>query len=205
MVHGMSTRKGTVVFLDDILAEATDVMHEAMRSNEAKYAQVEDPETTSAIIGSTAVKIQDLTGKRSNDYTFDIKRCTSFEGDFGPFIQYSHVRLCSVERKNPNVIVADSVDDIDLDVLNDPKVHDIIYHIALYPEIIASALKYSEPSTIVNWCFKLSHLIGSAWENIKVTGAAENEAQARLFLFVQVRSVLNSAMKLLSLTPIERM
>jgi arginyl-tRNA synthetase len=64
MVTGMSTRRGPVVFLDDILEEATETMHEQMRSNEAKYAQVEDPETTSAVIGSTAVKIQDLSGKR---------------------------------------------------------------------------------------------------------------------------------------------
>jgi arginyl-tRNA synthetase len=205
MVHGMSTRKGTVVFLDDILSEAKDVMHEAMRSHDAKYAQVEDPERTSAIIGSTAVKIQDLTGKRINDYNFDIKRCTSFEGDFGPFIQYSHVRLCSVERKNPNVPVAASVDEIDIAVLDEPKIHDVIYHIALYPEIVRNALKASEPSTIVNWCFKLSHLIGSAWESIKVTGAEDREARARLFLFVCIRQVLNSAMVMLSLTPIERM
>ena len=64
MVNGMSTRKGTVVFLKDILEEATVTMHEQMKSNEAKYAQVEDPETTSRIIGETAVKIQDMTGKR---------------------------------------------------------------------------------------------------------------------------------------------
>lgn len=205
MVHGMSTRKGTVVFLADILSDAKDVMHEQMKSNAAKYAQVEDPEGTSAIIGATAVKIQDLTGKRINDYTFDIKRCTSFEGDFGPFIQYSHVRLCSVERKNPNVPVADSVDEIDVSVLEDPKIHEVLYHLAAYPEIIKSALKFSEPSTIVNWCFKLSHLVGSAWETIKVSGAEDREARARLFLFVQIRNVLNHAMRTLSLTPIERM
>lgn len=64
LVHGMSTRKGTVVFLDDILEEAKETMHEQMKSNEAKYAQIEDPETTSQIIGTTAVKIQDLMGKR---------------------------------------------------------------------------------------------------------------------------------------------
>lgn len=205
MVHGMSTRRGTVVFLDDILNDAAEAMHDAMKANPEKYALVENPEETSRIIGSTAVKIQDMTGKRINDYNFDIKRCTSFEGDFGPFIQYSHVRLCSVERRNPNVVVPDSVDGIDVSVLSDAKIHDILYHLALYPDVIKTALKFSEPSTIVTWCFRLSHLVGSAWETIKVSGAPEKEAQARLFLFIQIRSVLNSAMRLLSLTPIERM
>ncbi|KAL7424485.1 arginyl-tRNA synthetase [Cryptotrichosporon argae] len=204
MVKGMSTRKGTVVFLDDILEDATEVMHEQMKSNEAKYAQVENPKETSAIIGSTAVKIQDMSGKRINDYTFNIKRCTSFEGDFGPFIQYSHVRLCSVQRKNPNVTVRD-IDDIDIGVLDDPKIHEVLYHLALYPDAVAAAHKFREPSTLVTWCFRLSHLVGSAWETIKVAGAPQHEAEARLFLFVQIRSVLASAMRMLSLTPIERM
>jgi len=64
MVNGMSTRRGTVKFLDDIIDEATDVMHEQMRSNEDKYAQVEEPERTSAVIGASAVKIQDMSAKR---------------------------------------------------------------------------------------------------------------------------------------------
>ena len=64
MVTGMSTRKGTVVFLDDILDEAKEVMHDVMKSNEAKYAQVEEPEVTSQVVGTTAVKIQDMMGKR---------------------------------------------------------------------------------------------------------------------------------------------
>lgn len=65
MVTGMSTRKGTVVFLNDILEEAKEKMHEQMRVNEEKYAQIEDPETTSDVVGQTAVKIQDMKGKRS--------------------------------------------------------------------------------------------------------------------------------------------
>jgi arginyl-tRNA synthetase len=142
---------------------------------------------------------------RVNDYNFDIKRCTSFEGDFGPFIQYSYVRLCSVQRKNPNVIVPTSVDEIDLSVLDDQKVHDIIMQLAIYPEAIAIAYAKREPSTLVTWCFKMSHLVGSAWETVKVSGATEEEARARLFLYVSVRDVLGHAMKLLSLTLIERM
>ena len=64
LVLGMSTRKGTVKFLDEILAEAKDSMHEQMAKNEAKYAQVEDPEYTSDVVGQTAVKIQDFGARR---------------------------------------------------------------------------------------------------------------------------------------------
>jgi arginyl-tRNA synthetase len=64
LVLGMSTRKGTVKFLDEILAEAKDSMHEQMARNAEKYAQIEDPEYTSDVVGQTAVKIQDMSARR---------------------------------------------------------------------------------------------------------------------------------------------
>jgi arginyl-tRNA synthetase len=64
MVLGMSTRKGTVVFLEQIIKEASSVMHEQMRKNEAKYTAVEDPETVSRETAITGIKIQDMAAKR---------------------------------------------------------------------------------------------------------------------------------------------
>ena len=64
LVLGMSTRKGTVVFLEQIIREASSVMHEQMKKNADKYAAVEDPEQTSLEVGLTAIKIQDMAAKR---------------------------------------------------------------------------------------------------------------------------------------------
>lgn len=64
LVLGMSTRKGTVVFLEQIIREAASVMHEQMKKNQEKYAAVEDPEKTSVELGITAIKIQDMAAKR---------------------------------------------------------------------------------------------------------------------------------------------
>ena len=64
LVQGMSTRKGTVVFLDQIIKEAGNVMHEQMMKNEDKYNAIENPEETSLEIGITGVKIQDMAAKR---------------------------------------------------------------------------------------------------------------------------------------------
>jgi arginyl-tRNA synthetase len=64
MVRGMSTRKGTVKFLDDILRDVADKMHEVMKRNEDKYVQVNDPLATSDTLGITAVMVQDMSGKR---------------------------------------------------------------------------------------------------------------------------------------------
>jgi arginyl-tRNA synthetase len=64
LVLGMSTRRGTVRFLDDILRDTAETMHEVMRKNDAKYAQVEDPEKTADVLGISAVIVQDMSGKR---------------------------------------------------------------------------------------------------------------------------------------------
>ena len=64
MVLGMSTRRGTVKFLDDILRDVGDKMHEVMRKNERKYEQVKDPEQTADTLGISAVMVQDMAGKR---------------------------------------------------------------------------------------------------------------------------------------------
>lgn len=60
----MSTRKGNVIKLDDMLDTAKDSMHEIMRRNEAKYAQVQDPEGTADLVGKAAIMIQDMSAKR---------------------------------------------------------------------------------------------------------------------------------------------
>jgi arginyl-tRNA synthetase len=64
LVLGMSTRKGTVVFLKQIIREAASVMHEQMKKNQEKYTAVEDPEQTSFEVGLAAIKVQDVAAKR---------------------------------------------------------------------------------------------------------------------------------------------
>ena len=64
LVSGMSTRRGTAVFLDDILEQTKESMHEVMRQNEQKYSQIENPDQVADIIGISAVMIQDMSAKR---------------------------------------------------------------------------------------------------------------------------------------------
>lgn len=75
MVLGMSTRKGTAVFLDDVIREATSVMKEKMMSNEEKYNAIEDPETVAQEIGLSSIKIQDMAAKRYAHCTYLPRRC----------------------------------------------------------------------------------------------------------------------------------
>ncbi|OJD14863.1 hypothetical protein AJ78_04839 [Emergomyces pasteurianus Ep9510] len=89
--QGMLSRPGTVklLVLSDILDERGNAMHEVMRTNEAKYAQVMGPEEVADIVGITElVMAQDMSGERINNYAFDITKMTSFEGHTGrPYLQ----------------------------------------------------------------------------------------------------------------------
>ena len=210
MVQGMSTRKGTVVFLDHILDETKEQMHDVMRKNEVKYAQLEDPERTADIVGMTAIKIQDMAGKRINNYTFDWKRMFSFEGDTGPYLQYNHVRLCSMERMNAEDGLVLPKEDLDFETMRTerlqvPEALEIVWLLAQWPDVVRTASRDHQASTIVTFCFKLTHSISSAWEKLIVKNQERDDALVRLWLYRCAKDVLSSALRLLTVTPLERM
>ncbi|KAI0063831.1 arginyl-tRNA synthetase [Artomyces pyxidatus] len=206
LVLGMSTRKGTAVFLDQIIREAASVMHEQMRKNEEKYAAVEDPELTSLEVGLTGIKIQDMAAKRINNYNFSWDRMTSFEGDTGPYLQYAHVRLTSLTRKNPELLPLPPPSEIATDTLIEPAAREIAFLLGTYPDVVKTALRTHEPSGVVTYLFKLSHAISSAWETVVVKGEKDVEkARARMWLYLCARDVLGAAMRLLSIRPLDRM
>ncbi|CCE78307.1 Piso0_000927 [Millerozyma farinosa CBS 7064] len=203
MVQGMSTRKGTVVFLDNILEETKERMHDVMRKNEDKYAQIEDPEKIADLVGISAVMIQDMQSKRINNYEFKWDRMTSFEGDTGPYLQYAHSRLSSVQRKSG--LDESSLSDADFDLLSEPCAENLIRMIVQYPDTIKKALKNHEPSTIVTYLFNLTHIVSQCYDILWVAGQKEDVAKARLALYASARKVLHNGMVLLGLTPVDRM
>lgn len=207
LVQGMSTRKGTVVFLDQIIKEAASVMHDQMMKNEDKYNAVEDPETVSREIGITGVKIQDMAAKRINNYTFNWDRMKSFEGDTGPYLQYAHVRLASIGRKNPHLIPLPPPSQIDTTSLSSySQAREIAFLLGTYPDVVKVALKTHEPSGVVTFAFRLAHAISSAWDVVIVKGEEDLEkARAKMFLYECARDVLGSALRWLSIKPLERM
>ncbi|KZS96430.1 arginyl-tRNA synthetase [Sistotremastrum niveocremeum HHB9708] len=210
LVQGMSTRKGTAVFLADIIREAGNVMHDQMKKNKEKYEAVEDPEGTSKEIGITAVKVQDMQAKRINNYVFNWDRMTTFEGDTGPYLQYAHVRVSSISRKNPSLHPLPPPSQINTSLLTShPKAREIAILLGSYPDVVKTALKTHEPSGVVTFAMRLSHAISGAWDVLGVKSEVDKgdleSARARMWLYLSARDVLGASMRLLSLTPLERM
>ncbi|MCJ1310586.1 hypothetical protein MMC25_004251 [Agyrium rufum] len=203
MVLGMSTRKGTVKFLDDILRDVGEKMHEVMRTNETKYKQVENPEETADILGITAVMVQDMTGKRINNYEFSLERMTSFEGDTGPYLQYAHARLCSITRKAG--LSAVDLKSADLTLLTEPHAANLVRALSSWPDVVQNTLKTLEPVTVLSYLFKMTHMLSSSYDVLKVVGSEPEVKKARMALYEAARQVLNNGMRLLGLSPVERM
>ncbi|KAL4960625.1 uncharacterized protein BDV14DRAFT_211577 [Aspergillus stella-maris] len=207
LVKGMSTRRGTVKFLDDILRDAGERMHEVMKGNEAKYAQIENPEKIADILGISAVLVQDMNSKRINGYTFDMDRMTSFEGDTGPYLQYSHARLCSILRKAKasSPLDVEELQKANFALLNEPHAKAILVQLFYWPEIFSTTYhKTREPVTVLSYLWKLTHAVNSSYDHLNVLNAETEVKVARLALYSAARQVLGSAMKLLGLSPVER-
>lgn len=130
----------------------------------------------------------------------------SFEGDTGPYLQYAHVRLASIGRKNPELLPLPNAASINTDLLVEPSAREIVFLLGTYPDVVKTALRTHEPSGVVTFAFRLSHAISSAWETVIVKGEPnQDKARARLWLYVCAQEVLGAAMRLLSLRPLERM
>ncbi|MCJ1283437.1 hypothetical protein MMC26_002766 [Xylographa opegraphella] len=219
MVLGMSTRRGTVKFLDDILRDAAERMHTVMKGetedqkgnqNEKdlqrikdKYSQLDDPMGTADILGISAVMVQDMTGKRINNYTFDLMRMTSFEGDTGPYLQYAHARLCSITRKAQ--VSNEELNNADLSLLKESHAINLVRALSTWPEVVQTTLKTLEPITVLSYLFKMTHMLSSSYDVLQVVGSEPELKKARMALYEAARQVLNNGMKLLGLSPLQRL
>lgn len=202
-VLGMSTRLGNVTLLSDLLDKTRDAMHEVMNANEVKYVQVEDPQAVSDILGISAVMVQDMMGKRINNYPFDINRMLSFEGDTGPYLQYTHARLCSIMHKSG--IKTENFVHADLSLLKEQHVIDTLRLLAQYPNVTVTAYKTLEPTTILTYLFRLCHQLSSGYDVVKVMGSGDEKLSlAKAAYYEAVRQVLNNGLRLLGMTPIQR-
>ncbi|TVY44017.1 Arginine--tRNA ligase, cytoplasmic [Lachnellula occidentalis] len=203
LVQGMSTRRGTVVFLDDILRDVGEKMHEVMQKNQAKYEQVQNPLATADILGISSVMVQDMSGKRINNYEFNMDAMTSFEGDTGPYLQYAHARLCSITRRAQ--LSPEDIATADLSLLTEPHAHNLIRVISQYPDVLQNTLKTLEPTTVLTYLFKMTHTLSSSYDHLRIMGSEKELMKARMALYDAARVVLNNGMRLLGLSPVERM
>lgn len=128
---------------------------------------------------------------------------TSFEGDTGPYLQYAHARVCSIERRA--AIPAEELDKADLSLLTEPHAVNLVRVLSQWPDVVQNTLRTLEPTTVVVYLFKLTHVLSSSYEQLRIVGAEEETKKARMALFEAARIVIGNGMRLLGLSPVQRM
>ncbi|KAK5903329.1 hypothetical protein CgunFtcFv8_007120 [Champsocephalus gunnari] len=200
LVRGMSTRSGEVVFLEDVLNEARNrMLHNMSQSKTTK--EMDDPEDTAEKVGISALIVQDFKGPLHSDYKFDWDRMLQAQGDTGVFLQYTHARLCSLIRRNEGV----GGFIFDPSLLLEPTSIIVLQHLLRYDEVLYQSSQDLQPKHLVNFLLKLCHLVASAHRELPVKGSSQEVAQARLRLFSGAGSVLAGGMRILGITPVDKM
>lgn len=129
----------------------------------------------------------------------------SFEGDTGPYLQYAHARLCSIERACSLKVEANNFDKVNHDLLKDPRAEALIDMISLFPDAVKESSINKEPTTLVKYCLRLSHCVSSAVTELYVQNQSEDIALARLAMYKSARCALGNGLRMLGLVPLERM
>lgn len=127
---------------------------------------------------------------------------TSFEGDTGPYLQYAHARLCSITRKAK--LTLQDLESADLALLTEPHAINLVRALSSWPDVVQNTLKTLEPTTVLTYLFKMTHMLSSSYDVLQVVGSESEVKKARMALYEAARQVLNNGMKLLGLNPVER-
>ncbi|NWT56133.1 SYRM protein, partial [Erythrocercus mccallii] len=200
LVQGMKTRRGEVIFLEDVLNEVRSRMLQNMTSTKTTK-EIQDPVETAEKVGLAALIIQDFRGLLSSDYQFSWDRALQSRGDTGVFLQYTHARLHSLEQMHGTAELTDA----NVACLLEPDAVSVLQHLLRYDEVLYRSSQDLQPKHIVSYLLTLSHLAAVAHKTLPVKGSAPDVAQARLCLFQAARSVLANGMKLLGITPVTQM
>ena len=196
--QALSTRGGHVVYLEDLLNTAIE---KARAIIEEKSPDLENKDEVARQVGVGAVVFFDLYNNRIKDIDFQWDRALNFEGETGPYVQYTHARACSVLRKAEGLETAQP----DFSALSDPFAQDVVRMIEQFPDVLKAAVNRSEPSMVTRFSVDLAQAFNKFYYENKVMVDEPGVRAARLMLTDCTRQVLKQALYLIGIEAPERM
>ncbi|MFY3791350.1 arginine--tRNA ligase [Ureibacillus sp. MALMAid1270] len=185
----MSTRKGKVVLLEEVLKDAITLAKENIVEKNPTLAEKDD---VARQVGTGAVIFHDLKNYRLNDIEFSLEDMLRFEGETGPYVQYTHARASSILKKGNYKADHEAI------LLDDEEAWQVITKLMAFPDVIHRAFDEYDPSQIAKYVLQLSKAFNKYYGSVRILDDLQQK-QARLSLVHSVQLVLKEGLRLLGI------
>ncbi|MGN0702634.1 MAG: arginine--tRNA ligase [Lentihominibacter sp.] len=200
----MSTREGRVVFLEDVLNGAVDKTREIIKEKNPD-ADAETVEEIAKAVGIGAVVFNELSNYRIKDYVFSWEHVLNFEGETGPYVQYTHARACSILRNAGEDVVAKAKEGFDAKYLTGESAHELSKLLYELPEVIVEAGEKYEPSIVTRHIVDIAQAFNKFYHDEHILVDNEDEKIAKVAMVLAARSAIRNGLDLLCMKAPEKM
>lgn len=198
----MSTREGTVIYLQDLINDAINKSKNVLKE---KNSDVLDIDTLSKQIGIGALVFNDLKTNKIKDVVFDLDEILRFDGETGPYVQYTYVRTKSILEKANFDIGSIDIDSIDFELLKEEESIDLVKLLNKFPEVIKRAAVEYEPSILSRYLIDVASLFSRFYNNNQVITDYEKLKNVRCILVYATGIVIKKGLRILGIEAPDKM
>ena len=200
----LSTRKGKVVFLEDVLNKAVEKTREIILE---KNVNTDNLLETAKIVGIGAVVFNELSNSRAKDYVFSWDKVLNFEGETGPYVQYTYARASSILRNAEPELLEKVMEQgvVEPSYLTTDSAFRLVRLIYKFDEVVVEASERYEPSVIARYVVDVAQAFNRYYHEEHILVENIEEQLSKLALVVVTRSVIKEALNLLGVTAPEKM
>ena len=198
----MSTRQGRVIFLEDVLNRAVEQTKQIIIE---KNVNTENIDETAKDVGIGAVVFNELSNYRIKDYVFSWDKVLNFEGETGPYVQYTHARACSILRNAGEDVAAKAEAGFNPEYITSDSAHELLKLIYELPEVIIEAGEKYEPSVVTRHIVDIAQAFNKFYHDEHILVDNEDEKIAKVALVMAAKSAIKNGLGLLGMKAPEKM